>query len=69
MPRREWSVSQRQFLVEKKIQGLNVAQILAEYAHRCFMPSAAMDWSLVLTQSGTGRTIALSISGSKHCNV
>ena len=34
MPRREWTVSQRQFLVEKKIQGLDVAQIQAEYAHR-----------------------------------
>ena len=26
MPRREWSVPQRQFLVEKKLQGICVAQ-------------------------------------------
>ena len=34
MPRREWSVPQRQFLVEKKLQGICVAQIQAEYAQR-----------------------------------
>ena len=34
MPRRERSVPQRQFLVEKKLQGICVAQIQAEYAQR-----------------------------------
>ena len=34
MPRREWSVPQRQFLVEKKLLGICVAQIQAEYAQR-----------------------------------
>ena len=31
---REWTVAQRTFLVEKKMQGAHLAQIGAEYGHR-----------------------------------
>ena len=31
---REWTVAQRTFLVEKKMQGADLAQIGAEYGHR-----------------------------------